>query len=86
MNEKLATQEFEEDQRQARAAGLQRLMADPMVKFVLSQIPPGPDDALSAVISKSFDAGFDAGNGSAIGSVMKTVIKGLVEDRKPGRY
>lgn len=58
----------------ARAEGFQRLLADPMTKFIISQIPAGPDDALMIMLRSTFDAGFNAGTTSVITMVAEHVM------------
>lgn len=71
-------QQMEASDKQTREEGFRLFMQDPMVKALISMIPPVPNspEIVQTVIKAAFDAGFRVGNGAMLIDIMKAMAKG----------
>lgn len=67
--------------RKSQHEGFVRFLADPAVKYILSTMPAGPQDALMTLMRKSFYDGHTCGGTAAMGVIVEhatdVVSKGL---------
>lgn len=66
--------------RKGQMVGFQKLLADPAVKYILSTMPEGPQDALMTLLRKAFYDGHTMGGTAAMGAFMEETIGFLKDD------
>lgn len=80
LNPAVLVAKMEAANRKGQAVGLQKFMADPAVKYILSTLPKCPDDSLLVLLRKAYEDGHTQGGIAAMGTFITETIGSLQDD------